>query len=158
MDEKAVLGSTTLLPLEQELVSEQPAFVEPIEETELLPLPQWAQSQTFSGKNILEDVYFDFNRWAIPDEMQTRLIEHGQWLKMHPKLDVLIAGHCDARGSREYNMVLGEKRAKSVKSFLADLGVENRIDIISYGKEEPSCFTNNESCHKQNRRAHFSER
>ena len=158
-----------LLPLhpasaqEEEVVQESPilSLREPIEEAQLqlLPLPQWPTSQAplaaYSEEKNLTDIYFDFNRWAIPEEMQNRLIDHGQWLKANLGSDVLIEGHCDARGSREYNMVLGEKRAHSVKNFLVALGVENRIDIISYGKEALTCFIDNELCHQENRRAHF---
>ena len=158
-----------LLPLhpasaqEEEVAQESPilSLREPIEEAQLqlLPLPQWPTSQAplaaYSEEKNLTDIYFDFNRWAIPEEMQNRLIDHGQWLKANLGSDVLIEGHCDARGSREYNMVLGEKRAHSVKNFLVALGVENRIDIISYGKEALTCFIDNELCHQENRRAHF---
>ena len=158
-----------LLPLhpasaqEEEVAQESPilSLRESIEEAQLqlLPLPQWPTSQAplaaYSEEKNLTDIYFDFNRWAIPEEMQNRLIDHGQWLKANLGSDVLIEGHCDARGSREYNMVLGEKRAHSVKNFLVALGVENRIDIISYGKEALTCFIDNELCHQENRRAHF---
>ena len=103
-----------------------------------------------------EDIYFDFDRWAIPKPMQARLSDHAQWLQAHPGSAVLIEGHCDIRGSREYNMVLGEKRARSVKGFLLDLGVkEDQLSMISYGKERLTCFESREACHGDNRRAHF---
>ncbi len=125
----------------------------PARETES-QAPSIASAAT--DKFVVEDIYFDFDRWAIPKPMQARLSEHAQWLNAHPGSAVLIEGHCDVRGSREYNMVLGEKRARSVKGFLLDLGVkEDQLSMISYGKERLTCFESREACHGDNRRAHF---
>ena len=115
-----------------------------------------APADTFFIQEDLENIYFDYDRWAIPQPMQARLSDHAQWLKAHPGSAVLIEGHCDVRGSREYNMVLGEKRARSVKGFLLDLGVkEDQLSLISYGKERLTCFESREACHGDNRRAQF---
>ena len=116
------------------------------------------------GQPVLENIYFDFDRWAIPKKMEARLISYGQWMKTHPGSDVLVAGYCDARGSREYNMVLGERRALEVKRFLWKQGVgKERISVISYGKEKPTCIVEAETskdqtevCHSRNRRAQFT--
>lgn len=115
-----------------------------------------AATDTFFIQEGFENIYFDFDRWAIPKPMQSRLSDHAQWLKAHPDSQVVIEGHCDVRGSREYNMVLGEKRARSVKGFLLDLGVkEDQLSMISYGKERLTCFEREEGCHGNNRRAHL---
>ncbi len=118
-----------------------------------------AATETFFVQAPFEDVYFDYDRWAIPKPMQDRLSDHAQWLKAHPNAEVVIEGHCDVRGSREYNMVLGEKRARSVKSFLLDLGVtEDQVSLISFGKERLTCLDTDASCHQKNRRAHLGLR
>ncbi|HIA14394.1 MAG TPA: hypothetical protein EYN74_05835 [Nitrospirales bacterium] len=111
---------------------------------------------TFFVKESFENIYFDFNRWAIPTPMVERLTAHASWLRAHSGSEVRIEGHCDIRGSREYNMVLGERRARSVKDFLLDLGVkEVQLSLISYGKERLTCFEGKEGCHQDNRRAHL---
>lgn len=105
---------------------------------------------------VFEDIYFDFDHWEISEPMQARLADHAQWLKDHRASEISIAGHCDVRGSREYNMVLGEKRAQRVKIFFMKSGVNGeRISIISYGKERPSCLDETNACHYKNRRAHI---
>ncbi len=113
-----------------------------------------AATDSFFIKEDFEDIFFDFDQWAIPKPMQSRLSAHAQWLKAHPDINVLIEGHCDVRGSREYNVVLGEKRARSVRNFLVDLGVpKQRVSLLTYGKERLTCFENGEACHQYNRRA-----
>ena len=105
---------------------------------------------------VFEYIYFDFDHWEISEPMQARLADHAQWLKDHRASEISIAGHCDVRGSREYNMVLGEKRAQRVKIFFMKSGVNGeRISIISYGKERPSCLDETNACHYKNRRAHI---
>ncbi len=105
---------------------------------------------------VFKDIYFDFDHWEISEPMQARLADHAQWLKDHRASEVSIAGHCDVRGSREYNMVLGEKRAQRVKTFLMKSGVNGeRISIISYGEERPRCLDETNACHYNNRRAHI---
>lgn len=148
----------------------EPLIVAEVQRELLVPLPARgtepqapavasAATDTFFIKEGFEDIYFDFDRWAIPKPMQVRLSEHAQWLTAHPGSAVLIEGHCDVRGSREYNMVLGEKRARSVKGFLLDLGVkEDQLSMISYGKERLTCFESREACHGDNRRAHLLPR
>ena len=116
--------------------------------------PIASPGESFFVREGFENIYFDFDQWAIPKSMYTRLSEHADWLKAHPETEIRIEGHCDVRGSREYNVVLGEKRARSVKSFLVDLGVpEARISLLSFGKERLSCLQSAESCHQENRRA-----
>ena len=105
---------------------------------------------------VLKNIYFDFDQYKLSKKMQALLVRHGQWLKAHPESDVLVEGYCDARGSREYNMVLGERRALAVKRFLWKQGVKReQVSIISYGKERPSCIVDTEACHYKNRRAQF---
>ena len=92
--------------------------------------------------------------YDLDDQLLTTLQENAAYLKTHPSSKVVIHGHCDERGSNNYNISLGQQRAHSVKSYLINLGIEeNRIHTVSYGEEKPFCFENNEKCWYQNRRA-----
>lgn len=105
----------------------------------------------------LQDIYFDFDQAVILDTDKPILEANGALLKGHFKhLSVLVEGHCDERGSVEYNLVLGVRRAQVVKAYLIDLGIPDaRIRIVSYGKERPVCTQQNDTCWQKNRRAHF---
>jgi len=104
----------------------------------------------------LKDVHFDFDKYDIrPGDAKT-LDGNAGWLKSNPNHLVLIEGHCDERGTNEYNLALGERRAKSTMNYLVSQGVQaSRITIISYGEERPVCTQKTEECWAQNRRAHF---
>jgi len=102
------------------------------------------------------DIYFAFDRWALTKEGEKILAENAEVLKQHPTDKLLIEGHCDERGSREYNLVLGEKRAQATRHYLQALGVTNPVSVTSYGKERPVCTEQNESCYWKNRRAHLA--
>jgi peptidoglycan-associated lipoprotein len=104
----------------------------------------------------LNDIHFDFDKYNIRPGDATVLDANAAWLKSNPGNLVLIEGHCDERGTNEYNLALGERRAKSTMNYLVSQGVQaSRITIISYGKERPVCTEHNESCWLKNRRAHF---
>jgi len=113
--------------------------------------------QQMFDRNI-KDIFFAYDKADIQSEQQQIVSADAQFLAQHPDIKLVIAGHCDERGSDEYNMGLGENRADQVKEELVKRGVSaNRIRIISYGKEKPFCTsTENESCWQQNRRAHFA--
>jgi peptidoglycan-associated lipoprotein len=104
----------------------------------------------------LKDIHFDFDKYDIrPGDAKT-LDSNAGWLKSNPNHLVLIEGHCDERGTNEYNLALGERRAKSTMNYLVSQGVQaSRITIISYGEERPLCTEHNEECWAKNRRAHF---
>ena len=104
----------------------------------------------------LRDVNFDFDRYDLSAEARDILKGHATWLKTNPQVRVEIEGHCDERGTNEYNLALGAKRADSVKRYLIDLGIStNTLSTISYGEELPLCKEQNEGCWAKNRRAHF---
>jgi peptidoglycan-associated lipoprotein len=109
--------------------------------------------------NRAEDAFFDYDRFNIrPDEMP-RIEADAQYLQHHQSVKVMIEGHCDERGSEEYNLALGAKRASAVQQALIQLGVSpSRLQTVSYGKERPFCSASNEQCWQQNRRDHFTER
>ena len=103
----------------------------------------------------LQDVHFDYDRYDLRTEDRATLQQNASWLKEHANAKVEIEGHCDNRGTVEYNLALGAKRAKSVKDYLVSLGVAaDRLSTISYGEELPLCREDTEECWARNRRAH----
>ena len=104
----------------------------------------------------LKDISFDFDKYDIRPADAKTLDTNATWLKSNPNHLVLIEGHCDERGTNEYNLALGERRAKSTMNYLVSQGVQaSRITIISYGEERPACSQKSEECWAKNRRAHF---
>lgn len=104
----------------------------------------------------LTDVYFDFDKYNIREDARASLENDARWLKENPNVRVKIEGHCDERGTNEYNLALGERRAKSTMQFLVTLGIDkNRMSTISYGEERPVCREHNEDCYQKNRRGHL---
>ena len=109
-----------------------------------------------NNERPLGDVYFDLDNAAIKDEGKAALSTNATYLKRWPSTRINIEGHCDERGTAEYNLALGERRANAVKAHLVELGVPgDRIVIVSKGKEAPFCTEKNEACWQQNRRGHF---
>ncbi len=104
----------------------------------------------------LEDIYFEFDRSTLTAESQDILTKKAIWLKANSNVKVVIEGHCDNRGTNEYNLALGDRRASATKSFLVDLGISpSRMVTISYGEERPLMHGQNEEAWAKNRRAHF---
>lgn len=119
----------------------------------------WAQRQQakfLTEQAGLQDVYFDFDSWQLTDEAKQILTSNAEWLKGHPKAAITIEGHCDERGTRAYNYVLGEKRATRTRNYLASLGVSpTQLTVMSYGKDNPFCRESSNTCYQDNRRAHL---
>ena len=104
----------------------------------------------------LQTVYFDYNSAAISSSTRDTLNDNVKYLKANPTVKVQVEGHCDERGSIQFNLALGEKRAKSVRDFLASQGIASgRISVISLGKEKPVAFGHDEDAWSQNRRGNF---
>lgn len=104
----------------------------------------------------LGDVFFDFDQYTIRGDARSVLEADAVWIKNAVGKSILIEGHCDERGTQAYNLVLGEKRARSTKRYLEDLGVAgSRLKIVSFGEIRPFCKEHDESCYQKNRRAHF---
>ena len=110
-----------------------------------------------SGKiEGLQTVHFDYDKSSLKDAEKKKAQGNAAWLKAHANVNVQIEGHCDASGSIEYNLALGERRAKAVRDYMATLGVEaSRLSIISYGKEKPIAQGDSDAAHAKNRRANF---
>ena len=107
----------------------------------------------------LEDVFFGYDSWQISNEGKQTLMLDAEWIKANPGQKVTIEGHCDERGTLAYNLVLGEKRARSVHKYLIELGIDpNRLTVVSYGKERPFCKDREEGCYQKNRRGHIAVR
>jgi peptidoglycan-associated lipoprotein len=118
------------------------------------PQPTVSEEQLFS-QNV-KDVFFDYDSYTVRPDQQATLQADAAWLQQHPNAKFTIEGHCDERGSTEYNLALGDNRANAVKQALVQMGVAaDRIKTISFGKEKPFCTESNEQCWQQNRRAHF---
>jgi peptidoglycan-associated lipoprotein len=110
----------------------------------------------FAAVDALKDIHFEFDKYDIRPEDAKALDANASWLKSNAENLVLIEGHCDERGTNEYNLALGERRAKATMNYLVSQGVQaNRITIISYGEERPVCNEKTDSCWAKNRRAHF---
>jgi peptidoglycan-associated lipoprotein len=118
------------------------------------PAPSATEEELFA-QNV-HDIYFDYDKSNIRADQQSALQGDAQFLQQHSGIHITIEGHCDERGSTEYNLALGTSRADSVKNALIQAGVGgDRIKTYSYGKEKPFCTESNESCWQQNRRGHF---
>jgi peptidoglycan-associated lipoprotein len=106
---------------------------------------------------VNEDVHFDFDKSTLTPEAQEILKKKAQWLQNNPDKSITIGGNCDERGTNEYNLALGDRRAASAKAFLVDLGISaSRITTISYGEERPLDPGHNEAAWAKNRRDHFT--
>lgn len=121
------------------------------------PPPAAAAGEAVKEKESpLKDVFFDFDKSVIRADAKKSLDENVRWLKANPKATMVIEGHCDERGTREYNLGLGQRRARSAQDYLVAAGIDaKRTKIISYGKERPFALGHDESAWKWNRRAHF---
>lgn len=105
----------------------------------------------------LESIHFDFDQWLLRDAQKEIMVKDAEWLKANPQVKIRIEGNCDERGTAEYNLALGQKRAEAAKGFLKGLGIsENRMRTISYGEERPLDPGNDEAAWAKNRRVDFA--
>jgi len=137
-------------PAEEAVKSPTPPMVAKADQGEIA-----ARQAREAAQRKLADIYFEFDKWALSSEGMKNLTQSVEVLRQNPTAKVLIEGHCDERGSREYNIVLGEKRAQETRRYLESLGVKNPVTVTSYGKERPVCTEPEESCYWRNRRAHL---
>ncbi|MBI2344063.1 MAG: peptidoglycan-associated lipoprotein Pal [Deltaproteobacteria bacterium] len=111
------------------------------------------------ARGTLNRIHFDFDRSDVKADYQDEMQKNAAWAQSHPSASVVVEGHCDERGSTEYNIALGDRRAKSAKAYLQHLGVSGaKISTISYGEERPLCTQHDEGCWWKNRRAEFVAR
>jgi peptidoglycan-associated lipoprotein len=148
----------------------EPEAPEPVEEVSPPPAPPVEQDETpdwmtpdimemnkmLVERGLLGDVYFDYDKYELRPEALERLRKNADFMKEYPEFVFGLEGHCDERGTNEYNLALGERRANAAKSYLVSLGIDpSRIRTISYGEERPFCTQHDESCWSKNRRGHF---
>jgi len=122
------------------------------------PPPPPAQNATLEEMFFKEvqDAYFDLDKADIRSDARAALAKTADFLRNYPQVKVVVEGHCDERGSTEYNLALGDRRAAAVKQYLVSLGIgADRMSTVSYGKEKPFCTESNEDCWQRNRRGHF---
>jgi peptidoglycan-associated lipoprotein len=118
------------------------------------PAAQSSLSELFD-QNV-KDAYYDLDKSDLRDDARAALTKDAEFLRSYPDVKVSIEGHCDERGSTEYNLGLGQRRAEAAKNYLISLGIPaDRMETTSWGKERPFCTAHDESCWQQNRRAHF---
>jgi peptidoglycan-associated lipoprotein len=125
--------------------------------TQAPPPPQQttATEEELFNQNI-KDIFFDYDKYDIRPDQQAAVQADATFLNQHPTINITLEGHCDERGSTEYNLALGDNRANAAKNALVQAGVAaNRIRTISYGKEKPFCTEHTEACWQQNRRGHL---
>ena len=127
-------------------------------------VPALTEAEIFARKSLaeliaekpLDDVFFELDKSTLRDDAKPALQKDADWLKKWTSVMVTLEGHCDSRGSAEYNLGLGNRRANVVKDYLTGLGVSaSRVTVSSRGKEQPFCNEENEGCWQQNRRGHF---
>jgi peptidoglycan-associated lipoprotein len=122
------------------------------------PPPQETKAPDWTELFMKEvrDAYFDLDKADLRPDAREALTKTAEFLRNYPQAKVTIEGHCDERGSTEYNLALGDRRAAAVKQFLVSQGISaDRMSTVSFGKEKPFCMESNESCWQQNRRGHF---
>ncbi len=139
----------------EDLAAEEAARIaeERLRQEEAARLEAGAAQEMF----VSEDIYFDYNQSSLKSEAQEVLQRKAVWMNNNPETTVIIEGHCDERGTTEYNLALGDRRANATKGFLADLGIDtSRVRTISYGEEMPMDPGHDETAWAKNRRAHFT--
>ena len=115
-----------------------------------------ARTLPFKDTSSLQDIHFKFDRYDLDEDSRSTLRKNAGYLKVNSSAVIEIQGHCDERGTNNYNVALGERRAHSTKMYLVSQGVSaRRVHTISYGEERPFCFDSNAACWQKNRRAHF---
>ncbi|MCJ7614983.1 MAG: peptidoglycan-associated lipoprotein Pal [Desulfobacterales bacterium] len=127
-------------------------------EDEKLRTEEAARREIIAARNLFmnENIYFDFDKYNLKSEAQEVLKRKAEWLRNNPGESIIIEGHCDERGTNEYNLALGDRRAQSAKNFIVDLGIaESRLTTISYGEERPADPRQNQDAWSKNRRDQF---
>jgi peptidoglycan-associated lipoprotein len=120
------------------------------------PAPAQNEGDAQLFQQSMKDVFFEYDSYDITGQYTGVLQQDARFLQQHPNMQFTIEGHCDERGSTEYNLALGDNRALATKNALVAMGIAtNRIKTVSYGKEKPFCTESTEACWQQNRRAHF---
>jgi peptidoglycan-associated lipoprotein len=159
------IGCSTAKPATQPEVAAQPQRTPattkrltsaPVSQSSSLEQLQQGKPVGTASSSPVKDIYFDFDRYDLRPDARDTLRVGAEWLKQNPTVTVQIEGHCDERGTAEYNLALGARRAQTAKDYLTTLGIATqRLSTISYGQELPVCTEHNEECWQKNRHDRF---
>lgn len=148
--------SSFQLPSDEQKISESAITLRSFNGSDLL---ESEYMSPIMGASLLKDVYFEYDRFSLQEEAMDALERNARVLNADKDVTVIVEGHTDERGTMDYNLVLGERRARVVQQYLKELGVpSSKVHIVSFGKEKPFCHGENEDCRKQNRRVHFVQK
>ena len=157
VDEIPVETKTVAPPPAEEVVAPPPVTMDDEEEDPLDSEDLQLVNDEAARRGFSPNIHFEFDKSDLSEDARSRLARNAEFLKEHPEFQVRIEGHCDERGTNEYNLALGQRRANTAMDYLASLGVSNsgQISTITYGEERPVCSESDESCWWRNRRAHM---
>jgi peptidoglycan-associated lipoprotein len=152
-----VIRPSTVEPQPQEVTSAPEPTIQGDETPDPLAGDLQEANEYATRQGLLGDVFFDYDQYELRQDARDRLAQNARFLNEHPQFVVTIEGHADERGTNDYNLALGERRANAAKAYLVTLGVaETRLRTLTYGEERPFCGESSESCWRMNRRAHFT--
>jgi peptidoglycan-associated lipoprotein len=147
---------TPTTPPAQDVVDTPPPPVEDTVEDPLMSADLQVVNDELRRRGFSPDIYFNLDDSTLSDESRERLARNAELLRAQPQFMLTVEGHADERGTNEYNLALGERRANAVRDYLSSLGVDGgRMRTLSYGEERPVCTTSDEGCWSQNRRGHL---
>jgi peptidoglycan-associated lipoprotein len=156
-DADMVITPTTVEPTQTEVSSAPEPAIAGDQQPDPLSGDLVQANEYATSQGLLGDVFFDYDQFELRQDARDRLAQNAKFLSAHPEFILTIEGHADERGTNEYNLALGEKRANVAKEYLSTMGVSGeRLRTVSYGEERPFCGETSESCWSQNRRAHFT--
>lgn len=164
----APIGCRSRKTVEPVIAAPQPKPIETVQAPAPKPKPAPAQEDTIDWSNLdevnrmaaargwLKDAFFEYDSAGLTDAARAALSDSASWLKQNPRFGLVVEGHCDERGTEQYNLALGERRAHAATEYLIGLGVpRERLSMVSYGKERPFVRGSSEQSHAENRRAHL---
>jgi peptidoglycan-associated lipoprotein len=153
---QAAVPEVPVTPPETKVDTQPPDFVQEKPAVEPLPTNIDALNQTVQSRGLIRDAFFSYDESTLSNDAQSALTTSANWLKQNPSYNVLVEGHCDERGTEQYNLALADRRAAIARDYLVTLGVDpGRIRTVSYGEERPFAAGHDESSWSQNRRAHL---
>jgi peptidoglycan-associated lipoprotein len=142
--------------VQEEVMQPEETKIEEMDIAKEEPVTEMDMSLAEKAQSVFNDVLFDFDKYDIKPEARPTLNAIASLLSDESSAKIIIEGHCDDRGTNEYNLALGERRAKAAKNYLVSRGVSPaRMDVVTYGEEKPLCTAQNNTCWQSNRRAHF---
>jgi peptidoglycan-associated lipoprotein len=154
-DDVEVITEPVPEPMVEDVAPSEPQPTEDMTEEEL-PSDLVELNRVLAERGLIQDVFFSYDRSDLEERARQALASNAQWMREHPEYVFTIEGHADERGTNEYNLALGQRRAASARDYIASVGVDaGRLRTISYGEERPFCTSSDESCWAENRRAHF---